>query len=47
MNHESGIKEKQKELFVKHIELARKVGKPLIIHCRDAHEDLWNIAGSI
>lgn len=43
MNHESGIKEKQKELFVKHIELARKVGKPLIIHCRDAHEDLLEI----
>lgn len=37
------IKEKQKELFVKHIELAQKVGKPLIIHCRDAHIDLLEL----
>ena len=37
------IKEKQKELFLKHIELAQKVKKPLIIHCRDAHDDLIEI----
>jgi len=37
------IEEKQKEVFVKHIKLANKVNKPLIIHCRDAHEDLINI----
>ena len=37
------IKEKQKELFIKHIELARKVKKPLIIHCRNAHNDLLEI----
>src|SRR3989344_770023 len=40
------IKEKQKELFIKHIELAKKVGKPLIIHCRDAHGDLLDIVSS-
>lgn len=39
-------KERQKELFVKHIELAQKVGKPLIIHCRDAHDDLLSILKS-
>ena len=37
------IKEKQKELFLKHIELSQKVNKPLIIHCRDAHDDLIEI----
>src|SRR3989344_4916358 len=42
-NNESRIKEQQKELFVKHIELAQKVSKPLIIHCSDAHDDLIDI----
>lgn len=37
------IKEKQKELFLKHIELAREVAKPLVIHCREAHDDLLEI----
>lgn len=37
------IKEKQKELFIKHIELAQRVEKPLIIHCRDAHDDLLEL----
>src|SRR3989338_1986313 len=37
------IKGKQKELFIKHIELAQKVSKPLIIHCRNAHDDLLEI----
>src|SRR3989338_3179711 len=40
------IKDKQKELFIKHIELAQKVGKPLIIHCRNAHNDLLSILNS-
>lgn len=38
VNSEKGIvnseKEKQKEVFIKHIELANKIKKPLIIHCR-------------
>jgi len=36
-------KEKQKEVFVKHLELAKEVSKPIIIHCRDAHNDLLEI----
>ncbi|MBI4160091.1 TatD family hydrolase [Candidatus Wolfebacteria bacterium] len=36
MSDELGIKEKQKEVFKKHIELAIELGKPLIIHCRNA-----------
>lgn len=33
----------QEEFFIKHIELARSVGKPLIIHCRNAHARLTKI----
>src|SRR3989338_3873844 len=36
-------KEKQKEVFIKHLELAKEVNKPIIIHCRDAHDDLLKI----
>lgn len=46
-DQESGIKEKQQALFIKHIELAKKVRKPLIIHCRDAHKDLLSILNSL
>ncbi|RJQ31520.1 TatD family deoxyribonuclease [Candidatus Parcubacteria bacterium] len=34
------FKVKQKEIFLKHIQLANEVRKPLIIHCRDAHDAL-------
>ena len=44
--HKLRIKERQKELFLKHIELAQKVGKPLIIHCRNAHNDLLSMLNS-
>jgi len=37
------IIKKQKELFLKHIDLAIKVNKPLIIHCREAHKDMIEI----
>ena len=37
------LKEKQKEIFIKHLELAKEVNKPIIIHCRDAHDDLLEI----
>ena len=40
---EERAKEKQKELFIKHIELSYKVKKPPIIHCRDAHDDLFEL----
>ncbi len=34
---------RQKELFKKHIELALTVGKPLMIHCRSAYADVYEI----
>ena len=39
----SQVKEKQKEVFLQHVKLAREVGKPLIVHCREAHDDLIKI----
>lgn len=36
-------KQKQKEVVRQHIALARKVGKPLIIHCREAYDDMIRI----
>lgn len=40
------IKKRQKEVFLKHIKLAQELKKPLIIHCREAHNDLYNILKS-
>ena len=34
------IKVMQVELFAKHVALAKAVNKPLIIHCREAYDDL-------
>ncbi len=42
-NNELGIREKQKDIFKKHIELAVELDKPLIIHCRNAHDDALSI----
>jgi len=44
-NHvkEDSWREKQKELFVGHISLAKKLGKPLVIHSRDSTEDAIKI----
>lgn len=36
-------KNSQKELFLKHLTLAKKMNKPLIVHCREAHSDLIEI----
>jgi len=36
-------KEKQKDLFVKQIKIAKKHNIPLCIHSRDAKEDMYNI----
>ena len=36
-------KESQKELFVKQLEIANRVGKPFCIHCRDAAEDVYEV----
>ncbi|MDP2647689.1 MAG: TatD family hydrolase [Candidatus Yanofskybacteria bacterium] len=38
-----GKKKFQRERFEKQIELARESEKPLIIHCRDAHDDMISI----
>lgn len=42
-NRANELKEKQRELFEKHIALAHEVGKPLVIHCRDAFDDVLMI----
>lgn len=36
----------QKEVFIQHINLAHKLKKPLMIHCRDAYGDLIEIVKS-
>ncbi len=36
-------KELQAELFLSQINLAKEIKKPLVIHCRDAYEDLYGI----
>jgi len=36
-------KEAQAELFTHHINLSHETKKPLVIHCRDAYEDLYEI----
>lgn len=43
---EAKIKEKQKEIFKKQIELAIELDKPIIIHCRNAHADVLEILKS-
>lgn len=37
------FKERQKELFIAQLELAKKYDKPVIIHNRDSVEDIYNI----
>ncbi len=37
------LKEKQKEVFKQHLELAYELNKPLIFHCRKAYNDLLEI----
>lgn len=45
-NHESGIMDRQREVFRQQIELAKEVPKPLVIHCRNAFRDLISILDS-
>lgn len=40
------IKKLQREIFLKQLDLARGLGKPVIIHCREAHNDLIEILNS-
>jgi len=42
-SEESKIKEQQQEIFRLQIKLAKKFELPLIIHCRDAYQDLLKI----
>lgn len=36
-------RETQKKVFLRHLELARSTGLPVIIHLRDAHADMYDI----
>lgn len=36
-------KKLQKDVFIRHVELAKEVGKPLMVHCRNAFGDLIEI----
>lgn len=45
-NLELRTKQKQKRAFMQQIELANEVKKPLMIHCRNAFEDLIGILSS-
>ncbi|MCD4705970.1 TatD family hydrolase, partial [bacterium] len=40
---EKKIKEEQKEIFIKQFKLAQELNLPVMIHCRDAHNDLIEI----
>lgn len=37
---QEAVKKKQKEVFLKQVMLARNLNLPVIIHCRQAHDDL-------
>ena len=37
--------EAQRQVFRRQIDVARRVGKPLVIHCRDAHDETLAILG--
>ncbi|AKL97441.1 TatD family hydrolase [Endomicrobium proavitum] len=42
-HYETESKQLQKEVFIKQIDIAIKHNKPLIIHCREAFDDIINI----
>ena len=37
------VKEKQKQVFIRQFKLAQELDLPIIVHCRDAHQDLLKI----
>jgi len=37
------LKNLQKQVFQKHLQLAQELGKPVAIHCREAHQDVLEI----
>lgn len=40
---DEGLREKQRELFRRHISLAKELDKPVVVHCRDAFDDVIKI----
>lgn len=40
---ESAVKKRQKEALAEMMDLARRLNKPIILHCREAHDDLLKI----
>lgn len=44
--HNSENKKEQKKLFEAQLDLATKLRKPIIIHCRDSYQDVYNILKS-
>ena len=40
---EKVVQDQQKEFFIKQINIANKLNKPISIHCRDAYEDCYEI----
>ncbi len=40
-------REAQLQVFRWHLELARSLGKPVIVHCRDAHEDTSRLIAEV
>ena len=40
---EKEVRDQQKEFFIKQIDIANKLNKPISIHCRDAYEDCYEI----
>lgn len=41
--HNEAQKEVQKNVFIKQLKLAEELGKPVIVHCREAHSDLIDL----
>ncbi|MBM4149487.1 MAG: TatD family deoxyribonuclease [Lentisphaerae bacterium] len=42
-HYEPGTAERQKELFLRHLNLAADTGLPVIVHCREAEEDVYTL----
>lgn len=40
------VKKAQEEVLRRHLELAKEVGKPVMIHCRNAYDELYEILKS-
>jgi TatD DNase family protein len=43
---EPDLQQKQRELFAQLIAMAKEIGKPIVVHTRDAHEDVVRILES-